>query len=96
MKSTSPTSTPELKRQRRALWLLLLPFMLLDVAFSMTPSRRPPDSDLARPTTSPVEGWAPSAFHDTAPGGGALPLTLIAEVVADGIAGRTRSALRGT
>jgi hypothetical protein len=27
----------------RALWLLLLPFMLLNVAFYMAPSRRPPD-----------------------------------------------------
>jgi hypothetical protein len=29
----------------RALWLLLLPFMLLNVAFYMTPYRRPPGSD---------------------------------------------------
>jgi hypothetical protein len=33
----------------RALWLLLLPFMLLNVAFYMTPARRPPDP----PRTAP-------------------------------------------
>lgn len=32
----------------RALWLLLLPFMLLNVAFYMTPYRRPPGSDAGR------------------------------------------------
>ena len=35
---------------RRALWLLLLPFMLLNVAFYMTPSRRLPDSDHGKRT----------------------------------------------
>ncbi|HEX5813347.1 MAG TPA: hypothetical protein VFY38_14665, partial [Pseudonocardia sp.] len=29
----------------RALWLLLLPFMLLNVAFYMAPYRRPPEPD---------------------------------------------------
>ena len=35
---------------RRALWLLLLPFMLLNVAFYMAPSRRPPDSGRGKRT----------------------------------------------
>jgi hypothetical protein len=35
---------------RRALWLLLLPFMLLNVAYYMTPSRRLPDSDHGKRT----------------------------------------------
>jgi hypothetical protein len=34
----------------RALWLLLLPFMLLNVAFYMAPSRRPPDRPDAEAT----------------------------------------------
>jgi len=33
----------------RALWLLLLPFMLLNVAFYMTPWRRPPEPVAPRP-----------------------------------------------
>ena len=38
----------------RALWLLLLPFMLLNVAFFMAPSRRPPDppGEVATPSTA--------------------------------------------
>ena len=36
----------------RALWLLLLPFMLLNVAFYMAPSRRPPDPPGQEPTPS--------------------------------------------
>lgn len=38
----------------RALWLLLLPFMLLNVAFYMAPSRRPPDLPGRGSTPSPA------------------------------------------
>ena len=38
----------------RALWLLLLPFMLLNVAFYMAPYRRPPEPD---ETVDPPPGW---------------------------------------
>ena len=39
----------------RALWLLLLPFMLLNVAYFMAPSRRPPDP---APGTTPARAVA--------------------------------------
>ena len=38
----------------RALWLLLLPFMLLNVAFYMAPYRRPPEPD--EPTGGAIGG----------------------------------------
>ena len=38
----------------RALWLLLLPFMLLNVAFYMAPYRRPPEPD---EPVDPPPGW---------------------------------------
>ena len=41
----------------RALWLLLLPFMLLNVAFFTAPSRRPPDAADA-PATLPAAARA--------------------------------------
>ncbi len=39
----------------RALWLLLLPFMLLNVAFFMAPSRRPPDPPAPPGSGAPAE-----------------------------------------
>jgi hypothetical protein len=54
----------------RALWLLLLPFMLLNVAFYMTPYRRPPEPDAERPKGWPARfeqwrtGWGSTARSD--------------------------------